>query len=274
MKIIDAHLHFWPEEEGFTNLALAAGHENNAEHLRNVYKELGIVCGIVMGNRSVDPGDHVYPDFMRYCIGMDSFYLTENDVSGSIENLEKNLRRTQCVGIKLYPGYSPIYVSDPIYEPVYELAKRYGKPVAVHTGETATPSAYLKYSHPLSLDQAAAEHPQVQFVMCHYGNPWLMDAAAVVSKNPNVAADISGILEGRVCLERLFEEKKGYLEALRTWMGYLHEYDDLLFGTDWPLANLEEYIEFVKRLVPEKYWEKVFFDNADRIYQLELRKEI
>ena len=58
MKIIDAHLHFWPEEDGFTNLALAAGHENNAEHLEKAYEELGIVCGIVMGNRSVDPEDH------------------------------------------------------------------------------------------------------------------------------------------------------------------------------------------------------------------------
>ena len=62
------------------------------------------------------------------------------------------------------------------------------------------------------------------------------------------------------------------MEALRTWMGYLHEYEDILFGTDWPLANLKEYIEFVKRLVPEKYWEKVFFDNADRIYRLGLKK--
>ena len=34
-----------------------------------------------------------------------------------------------------------------------------------------------------------------------------MDAAAVVSKNPNVAADISGLLEGRVSLDVLFEEK-------------------------------------------------------------------
>lgn len=270
MKIIDAHLHFCPEEEGFTQLAQSAGHENNEKHLESVYKDLGIVCGIVMGNRTVDPKDHVYPDFMRYCIGIDSFYLDGKEVSDAICHIEENLKRAQCVGIKLYPGYSPMYISDPAYEPIYELAKQYHKPVAVHTGETSTQNAYLKYSHPLTLDQAAAEHPQVQFVMCHYGNPWLMDAAAVVSKNDNVAADISGILEGRVNLDHLFYEKSGYMEALKTWMGYLHEYDDLLFGTDWPLVHLEEYIEFVKRLVPEKYYEKVFFHNANRIYQLNL----
>lgn len=270
MKIIDAHLHFRPEELGFTKLAEEAGHENSAEHLQQIYTKLGIVCGIVMGNKTVNPGDHNYPDFMRYCIGIDSFYLEGKQVSDSIHQIEENLKKPQCVGIKLYPGYSPIYISDPVYEPVYELAKVYKKPVAIHTGETATQTAYLKYSHPMSLDEVAVRHVDVQFIMCHYGNPWLTDAAAVVSKNQNVAADISGLLEGRVNMEQLFEEKSGYLSALQAWMGYLHEYDDIMFGTDWPLANLEEYIEFVKRLVPEKYYEKVFFENANRIYKLGL----
>lgn len=268
MKIIDAHLHFCPEMEGFTELAVAAGHENNGSYLQQIYNEMGIVKGIVMGNRTVDPADHVYPEFLCYCIGLDSTCLNESLLPDEIDKLEENLKRRQCVGIKLYPGYTPVYVSDPAYEPVYELARAYNKPVAVHMGETSVPGAYLKYSHPLTLDQAAADHPEVQFIMCHYGNPWLMDAAAVISKNDNVAADISGLLEGRVCLDRFFSEKQGYIEALRTWMGYLHEYDGIMFGTDWPLVNLGEYIEFVQRLVPEKYHEKVFFENASRIYGL------
>ena len=49
-KIIDAHIHFRPDMEGFTHLALAAGHKNEEKHLKEVYKELGIVCGIVMGS--------------------------------------------------------------------------------------------------------------------------------------------------------------------------------------------------------------------------------
>ena len=39
-----------------------------------------------------------------------------------------------------------------------------------------------------------------------------------------------------------------------------------LFGTDWPLANYEDYIEITKRLIPEKYWETVFYQAAERIY--------
>ena len=43
-----------------------------------------------------------------------------------------------------------------------------------------------------------------------------------------------------------------------------------MFGTDWPLVNLAEYAKWVQTLVPENEWEKVFFDNANRIYQLGL----
>ncbi|RAZ23822.1 amidohydrolase, partial [Klebsiella oxytoca] len=72
--------------------------------------------------------------------------------------------------------------SDPVYEPVYELAARYDKPVAVHMGLTAFPRAHLKYAHPLTLDEVAADHKRTRFVMCHFGNPFLESAAAVVEK--------------------------------------------------------------------------------------------
>ena len=110
--------------------------------------------------------------------------------------MEAHLRRDNCCGVKLYPGYNKIALSDPMYQPIYRLAARYGKPVAVHMGLTAFSRAHLKYCHPLALDEVAADHPDTQFVMCHFGNPFLEAAAAVVEKNPNVAADLSGLLEG------------------------------------------------------------------------------
>lgn len=274
-SIIDAHLHYVMGDGYFDGIALAAGHENREEHLREQYGKLGICRGIVMGNRSLDLEFHSYPDYLSYCIGLDSFYLGENPMSQNpammqkaADLVEQNLKRKNCVGIKLYPGYSPFYVTDACYDPFYELAEEYGKPVAIHTGETAGPNAILRYSHPLTVDEAAMRHPRVQFVMCHFGNPWLNDAAAVMSKNPNVATDLSGLLEGRVDVGAMMEEKQGYVEMLRAWLAYIN-YRDVMFGTDWPLANLDEYIDFVSRLVPERHWDMVFHDNAARIYGLE-----
>ncbi|MEY8336477.1 amidohydrolase family protein [Lachnospiraceae bacterium 62-35] len=272
MRIIDAHLHYCPGYEYFDEIAEAAGHKNSEGHLKREYDRLGITEGIVMGNHGLSLEEHSYPEFLKYCIGLDSSYmgLSGQSLSHSQYDLiEKHLQRQNCVGIKLYPGYSRFYVSDAIYEPIYELAETYQRPVAVHMGETAGSNAYLKYSHPLTLDETAADHPEVNFVMCHFGNPWLMDAAAVIGKNENVFADISGLLEGRICPEKFFRDQRGYVEALKTWVGYIRGYRKIMFGTDWPLANLEEYIQFTKEIIPEKYWEEVFWKNALRIYGLE-----
>ena len=43
-----------------------------------------------------------------------------------------------------------------------------------------------------------------------------------------------------------------------------------MYGTDWPIVNLGEYIRFIQGIVPEEHWERVFFANASRIYGLGL----
>lgn len=274
MKIIDAHLHLFPEGESWAEeIAQGVGHRNSAGHLRQVYQELEIVHGVVMGNRSLDPSYHHYPaDLFHYCVGLDGSMMSsvEEPIRDLASVVEANLKQENCCGIKLYPGYNHIWLSDPLYEPVYALAARYDKPVAVHMGLTSNAGAHLKYCHPLALDEVAADHPDTRFVMCHFGNPFLDAAAAVVEKNPNVSADLSGLLEGRVDLKKYMQEQAGYLSLLRTWLIAIDRWDDLLFGTDWPIVNLGEYISFIQRLLPEQYWERVFFHNANRVYGLGL----
>ena len=268
MKIIDAHLHLFSEDSA-EEMARQVGHHNNVDHLREVYGELHIAHGVVMGNHSLELRRHDYPtDLFHYCVGLDSSLLEDESrvIPDLPDRVEAHLRRDNCCGVKLYPGYNKIALSDPMYQPIYRLAARYGKPVAVHMGLTAFSRAHLKYCHPLALDEVAADHPDTQFVMCHFGNPWLMDAAAVVEKNENVAADLSGLLEGKFDIPEFLEEQSGYISTLKTWLAYIRDYDKLMFGTDWPLANYEDYIEITKRLIPEKYWETVFYQAAERIY--------
>lgn len=268
MKIIDAHIHFNLQIPSFSTLAENAGHLYTAEHLQSEFSRLGIERAIVMGNGSIDPSFHQYPDFLWYCIGLDHNEIETMPEHEMLDLLEQNLRCPSCAGIKLYPGYSHIYVSDKRFAPVYALAAQYNKPVAIHTGATAGGMGLLKYSHPLTIDEAATLYPQTKFVMCHFGNPWVTDAAAVLEKNANVFADLSGLLEGQVDLDSLFEENSGYFSLLRTWMGYAGGYEKLMYGTDWPLVNLEQYIGFIARLVPEKHHDKVFYETAKQVYHL------
>ena len=269
MKIIDAHLHFGTDAY-FDQIAKAAQHENSAEHLLEQYRVHGLVHGIVMGNLPVEDVTPEYPPFLSYCVGLDSRVFDFAHLKAQLPFLEQHLQRDCCRGIKLYPGYSSFYIYDERLAPIYELAVKYKKPVAVHTGLTATDQALLKYSHPLVMDEAATRFREVQFVMCHFGEPWFTDAAAVIEKNPNVAADLSGLLEGKIPdFEAFLQKKQFYISRLKGWLEYLDCYDRFLFGTDWPLANLGDYIAFTKEIIPEEHWQEVFFDNAVRIYGLD-----
>ena len=271
MKIIDAHLHLFPQSDAIEAVANAVGHSNSTEHLKTEYARLGIVHGVVMGNRSLEPAYHDYPESQfKYCVGLDSQVTRKISPLDSYDLVEENLKRANCCGVKLYPGYDKVWLTDPMFNPIYELAQKYDKPVAIHTGLTAYASAHLKYSHPLVIDEVAADHRKTQFVMCHFGNPFMEAAVAVLEKNRNVSTDLSGLLEGPVDLDVYFEQRAGYVGMLRTWLNYLGCWDRVMFGTDWPIVNLESYIEYTKRIIPEQYYEKVFFENANRIYRLGL----
>ena len=91
-----------------------------------------------------------------------------------------------------------------------------------------------------------------------------------MEKNPNVAADLSGLLEGKVDLDRYFEYQSGYVQMLRSWMRYVEDDSRFMFGTDYPGVDIENYVEFISRLVDKESAEKIFFDNANRIYDLGL----
>ena len=89
MHIIDAHLHFVPGEKYFSVSAHRAGHENTEEHLRKTYADLDITCGIVMGNNGLRPEDNEFPDFLRYCVGIEAYERFQADSVQQTANSEQ-----------------------------------------------------------------------------------------------------------------------------------------------------------------------------------------
>ena len=88
------------------------------------------------------------PDNLAACIGVNAYNLAKNPEK-ELYYVEQELNKPYATGIKLYPLYA-FYVTDPMYEPVYDLARKYQVPVAIHCGYQL-PNALLKYAHPLPL---------------------------------------------------------------------------------------------------------------------------
>lgn len=277
MKIIDAHLHFFPDAEHFRQTARAAGHEATLKHLRQALKDNGVVLGIGMGTTPVEEDcqnplelpfttDNWQEPFVQ-CLGIRAETITKENSKRVLSLFEASLQRPEVVGFKVYAGYQPFYVNDPLYWPFYEMAETYDVPVVIHTGDTANTAGRLKFSHPLTVDEAAVNFPRVNFVMAHYGNPWIVDATEVLAKNPNVYADLSGLAEGNFTAQSFIETNRAYLDMVKMWLTYLSRYDKLMYGSDWPLVNIGTYIELIKYLIPEEHHEAVFYQNAQRIFK-------
>ncbi len=169
-------------------------------------------------------------------------------------------------GLKLYPGYQPFYPLDPKWTPAYEFAALHKIPVMIHTGDTYSPKGKLKYAHPLNVDEVAVDFPDVNFVICHMGNPWIRDCMEVVYKNLNVYTDMSGLTLGE--FEDRFEVflRKQVSEML----SYGVEPYALLYGTDWPISSMGSYLDFMKELaIPQKERRMIMAENAIELYGLD-----
>jgi predicted TIM-barrel fold metal-dependent hydrolase len=188
-----------------------------------------------------------------------------------LQAVEGQLRAGRVKALKGYLGYLPYGPGSPNYVPYYELAARYQVPFIFHTGDTYSTAAKVKYAHPLLVDEVAVDHRGVNFVLAHFGNPWVTDAAEVVYKNANVWADLSGVLVGD---EAAFAElaARGVVgrtvERLRQGVEYAEQPEKFLYGTDWPLAPMAVYRDFVRQVFPEKDHPAVFGDTARALFNL------
>lgn len=179
------------------------------------------------------------------------------------------LGRGVIKGVKFYTGYEYFFAGDRsvITDAVIRTLVDRDVPVIFHTGDTYSgePGAKLKYAHPLTIDDLATDHPDLKIIMAHLGNPWMTDAAAVLYKNPNVYADISGWVYGEFT-----DEDRDYLtRKLMDARGYLGSLDKLLFGSDWPISDQASYVEFVRHLpITEEEKQAIFSENAKKLFKL------
>jgi uncharacterized protein len=187
--------------------------------------------------------------------------------AADLADLREMLREGRIKGLKLYPGYEPFYVHDPRMRVVYELAGEFGVPVMIHTGDTYDPKGRIKYSHPIEVDEVAVDFRDVTFVICHLGNPWVTDAMEVIYKNPNVVGDISGFTLGQ--FEERFEQFM--VAQVNEVVAFAGDPSKLLYGTDWPIADMGSYIRFVNNLnlTPEEN-DLVFWRNSARLFRIDL----
>lgn len=184
--------------------------------------------------------------------------------------LEERVRAGQVKGIKLYPGYDKYAINDPSLEGVLHIAAKHQVPVLIHCGDTYSKEAKVRQAHPLLVDDVAVDWPDVNFVICHLGNPWFQDTAEVLYKNDNVYADISGLTLG----DFHYEFERYIVQRVKDMITYMGDPGrQLMYGTDWPLAGMRTYRKFFDGLeLPDGQKDNIAWRTAARLFRIDTRR--
>jgi predicted TIM-barrel fold metal-dependent hydrolase len=140
--------------------------------------------------------------------------------------LEHYVKEYGCKGLKLHPPIQNFYPSDPRTFPLIHKAVELDIPVLYHTGLIFLPTARLRLSDPLEIDDLAMAIPQAKIVMAH-GDP-LGYHPVIAGKHSNVSMDLS------ITFPRLAKMMPGLGANLLEYMSIFTPYaaDKLLFGSD------------------------------------------
>lgn len=265
--IIDCHTHLNRYEED-----QPASVEERYRRLRGEMDANGIDYALVLSSYRVNENRPSIDELLDVVgedprIGLVAGISYDNYRAADLAHIRVLLRTRRIRGLKLYPGYEAFYVHDPRLRVVYEMAAEFGVPVMIHTGDTYDPKGKVKYAHPIEVDEVAVDFPDVTFVICHLGNPWVTDAMEVMYKNENVVADVSGFT-----LKHFEERFESYmLRQVREVIDFAGDRNKLLFGTDWPICDIGSYVRFIRKLeLSESEVEKIFWHNSVRVFSLDL----
>jgi len=253
MPIIDCHVHLNKYDKigslskRFTSL------ENRLDALVQSMDNNHVDYSIVISSYRVDanrPSTSQIIDIVgkneniRNKIGIVTGFTIDNHTEEDLKQYRIWLKDRLIKGVKLYCGYEHYYPYDKRYQKVYNICMEYGVPVMIHTGDTYSSTAKLRYAHPLNVDDIAVDNPELRIVMCHLGNPWVADCQEVLYKNSNVYSDISGLVVGNFGLH----SARRYVSQINDLLNYVGKPHRLLYGSDWPISNMDSYLAFVRKL--------------------------
>lgn len=205
------------------------------------------------------------------------FVIASVDMTHSLppqlKKLDGQFRRGEIIGVKLYPGYQPFFVSDEKVNPIATLCAKYQKPLVIHMGDVYDPhgTARMRFSHPISVDELAVRHPDCPLVIAHFGFPYILETANIVVKNTNVYTDISATLidlprrDAKALLTQFAADLK------RAFTYFPDARNKVLFGTDYAgehtyLNQVEPYFAAVQKLFRPSERKRILGGLAEELF--------
>jgi predicted TIM-barrel fold metal-dependent hydrolase len=274
MPVIDCHVHLNRYDRIKSQTKKSVLLENRLDALLQSMDSNNVDYSIVISSYRVDANRPSVSQIIdvankneniRNRIGIVAGFTIDNHTDEDLKQYRTWLKDRLIIGIKLYCGYEHYYPYDERYQKVYDTCMEYGVPVMIHTGDAYSSTAKLRYAHPLNVDDIAVDNPELRIVMCHLGNPWIADCQEILYKNINVYSDISGLVVGDFNLPSATR----YVSQINDLLNYVGNPHRLLYGSDWPISNMDSYLAFVRKLeLDEDSYDLMMSRNTKYIFRL------
>jgi predicted TIM-barrel fold metal-dependent hydrolase len=241
--IVDCHTHIWKSPSQLGRAAtrglarVRPGQVQPVELPEAGLEQHFAACrpvdrAIVVGFQSRYLEAHVPNDFVAEYVRSHSDLLigfAGVDPAEPIEAIEETRRACGELGLRgiaVAPAAQDFHPSSTGALRVFAEAGRLEVPVLFHQGAHLAVEAKLEYARPFLLDEVARELPDLKIIIAHMGYPWVDECIALLGKQPNVYADISGL----VC--RPWHAYNALLSAYQC--GVIRK---LVFGSDFPFTS-------------------------------------
>lgn len=227
--------------------------------LREV-REAGLAKAVVVGRHT--PSQHLPNDTIHRIVhghdelvgiaGVDPALQGEQ---AALAEAERAVKVLGLRGIGIEPGFGapPRHPDDPVYWPVYELARALRVPVFLMSGPT-TPDP--RFNDPAGLAKVAQAFPDLPLVVYHGWWPNVQQAIGLAFRHENVhlVPDMYIFQPGSAA----------YVQAANQFLG-----EQLLFGSSYTFRPIRQSIDdFVALGFDESLLPKLLYGNAARLLRL------
>lgn len=184
---------------------------------------------------------------------------------GEVARLEavRAIKELGLIGLKFQANIQRFLPNERQFYPLYEECSALGVPIMCHVGTTGYGAGLpggggvrLKHTHPMPLDDIAADFPNLMIIASHPAWPWQQEMIAIALHKPNVYMELSGWAP-KYFPEDLKREVNSRLQ------------DKVMFGSDYPYISPERWLrEFQADGYRPQVVEKVLYQNALRILKI------
>ena len=181
----------------------------------------------------------------------------------ALEEAERAVRERGVLGFHFHPIMGRYAVDDERLRPLFDTIASLGVPVMVDVGTTGMGAGMpggmgsrISNAHPMSLDNLAADFPNLTIIAAHPGWPWVEEMTAVALHKGNVYWELSG------WAPKYFPEslRRDVRSRLR---------DKIMFGSDHPSMPYQRILDEWHALgYADDVLEAVFHGNAQRVLKL------